>query len=47
MSPDARILRPPAVTGDAIVTAIPVVRVASAERSVQFYCGRLGFAQDW
>jgi len=47
MSTQAGILRPPAITGDAIVAAIPVVRVASAERSVQFYCGRLGFRQDW
>jgi catechol 2,3-dioxygenase-like lactoylglutathione lyase family enzyme len=47
MSPEETTLRPPAVTGDAIVAALPVVRVASAERSVQFYCGRLGFTQDW
>jgi catechol 2,3-dioxygenase-like lactoylglutathione lyase family enzyme len=47
MRPEDAVLRPPAVTGDAIVTAIPVVRVANAERSVQFYCGRLGFTQDW
>ena len=26
---------------------MPVLRVESAERSVQFYCGRLGFRQDW
>ena len=33
--------------GDAVVTAIPVLRVGDAERSVAFYCGRLGFRQDW
>ena len=47
MSPEDATLRPPTITGDALVAAIPVVRVASAERSVQFYCGRLGFTQDW
>ena len=34
-------------TGDAVVTALPVLRVDRADRSVQFYCGRLGFKQDW
>jgi len=37
---------PPAATSDVLVTAIPVLRVADAERSVRFYCGRLGFRQD-
>ena len=47
MGPENATLRPNTTTSDAIVTAMPVVRVASAERGVQFYCGRLGFAQDW
>jgi catechol 2,3-dioxygenase-like lactoylglutathione lyase family enzyme len=38
---------PPAPTADVVVAAIPVLRVADAERSVRFYCGRLGFRQDW
>jgi catechol 2,3-dioxygenase-like lactoylglutathione lyase family enzyme len=38
---------PAPFTGDAVVTAIPVLRVGDAERSVAFYCGRLGFRQDW
>lgn len=38
---------PPVPTADVVVTAIPVLRVADAERSVDFYCGRLGFRQDW
>jgi catechol 2,3-dioxygenase-like lactoylglutathione lyase family enzyme len=38
---------PPAPTADIVVTAVPVLRVAHAERSVRFYCGSLGFRQDW
>ena len=38
---------PPAPTADVVVAAIAVLRVADAERSVGFYCGRLGFRQDW
>src|SRR5690242_21124599 len=38
---------PPAPAADVVVTAIPVLRVADADRSVRFYCGRLGFRQDW
>ena len=38
----------PAVpTADVVVSAMPVLRVDDAERSVRFYCGRLGFRQDW
>ncbi len=37
----------PAPTADVVVSAIPVLRVADAERSVRFYCGRLAFRQDW
>jgi catechol 2,3-dioxygenase-like lactoylglutathione lyase family enzyme len=33
--------------GDAIGYAVPVLRVASAQASVAFYCGTLGFRQDW
>jgi len=47
MAIDRGPIQQPAFTGDAIVSAIPVIRAASAERSVQFYCGRLGFRQDW
>ena len=38
---------PPVPTADVVVMAMPVLRVESAERSVRFYCGRLGFRQDW
>jgi len=38
---------PPAPAADVVVTALPVLRVESAARSVRFYCGRLGFRQDW
>jgi catechol 2,3-dioxygenase-like lactoylglutathione lyase family enzyme len=34
-------------TGDAIAYSVPVLRVADAQRSVEFYCGQLGFTQDW
>jgi catechol 2,3-dioxygenase-like lactoylglutathione lyase family enzyme len=37
----------PGRTADVVVTAIPVLHVADADRSVRFYCGRLGFRQDW
>jgi catechol 2,3-dioxygenase-like lactoylglutathione lyase family enzyme len=37
----------PAAPTDVLVSAIPVLRVEHAERSVRFYCGRLGFRQDW
>ena len=38
---------PAAPTADVVVAAMPVLRVDDAERSVRFYCGRLGFHQDW
>jgi catechol 2,3-dioxygenase-like lactoylglutathione lyase family enzyme len=38
---------PPAPVADVVVTAMPVLRVEDAGRSVRFYCGRLGFRQDW
>ncbi len=34
-------------TGDAVAYGVPVLRVADAQRSVAFYCGQLGFRQDW
>jgi catechol 2,3-dioxygenase-like lactoylglutathione lyase family enzyme len=34
-------------TADVVVSAMPVLRVEDANRSVRFYCGRLGFHQDW
>ena len=37
----------PSPNADVVVAAIPVLRVEDAERSVRFYCGRLGFRQDW
>ncbi len=43
----ASIPMPPAPTADVVVTAVPVLRVGDAGRSVRFYCGRLGFRQDW
>jgi len=46
-APPATVPMPPAPTADVVVTAIPVLRVADAERSVRFYCGRLAFRQDW
>jgi catechol 2,3-dioxygenase-like lactoylglutathione lyase family enzyme len=45
MSEEARPV--PAPAADVVVSAIPVLRVADAQRSVRFYCGRLGFRQDW
>jgi catechol 2,3-dioxygenase-like lactoylglutathione lyase family enzyme len=37
---------PPATVADVLVSAIPVLHVDDAERSVGFYCGALGFRQD-
>jgi catechol 2,3-dioxygenase-like lactoylglutathione lyase family enzyme len=47
LPPPAPLPTRPAPAADVVVAAIPVLRVADAERSVRFYCGRLGFRQDW
>jgi catechol 2,3-dioxygenase-like lactoylglutathione lyase family enzyme len=46
MTPD-ELPQPTAVRAvDVVVAAMPVLHVDDAERSVRFYCGRLGFRQD-
>jgi len=37
----------PASTADAVAYGAPVLRVADVDRSLEFYCGTLGFGQNW